>query len=38
MGRIERQANADWAYYPEEVPMLYEMRTYTLRPGTVGEF
>src|SRR5256886_9192617 len=38
MGHIERHANADWAYHPEEVPMLYEVRTYTLRPGAVGAF
>jgi hypothetical protein len=24
--------------YLEEVPMIYEVRTYTLRPGTLAEF
>src|SRR5215467_2837202 len=38
MGHIERHSNADRVYDPEEVTMLYELRTYTLRPGTVGEF
>src|SRR5438093_9124223 len=38
MGHIEKHANADWAYHPQEVAMIYEMRTYTLRPGAVGEF
>src|SRR4029434_10062833 len=38
MSTINRHSNADWAYDPEEVTMLYELRTYTLRPGTVGEF
>src|SRR4029453_5288099 len=38
MGHIERHSNAERAYYPEEVTMLYELRTYTLQTGTVGEF
>src|SRR5438093_4591372 len=38
--RVRRRAEFHLANpcHMEDAPMLYEVRTYTLRPGTVGEF